>query len=156
MGASAQRPTSGTPGSGGSGFYQNALNQQKQAVADVPATQAAQAQPNTTPNRPQPSPGLSPQGQQAAPQGQDNRYLDAYNNYMQQHGGSQYPPATGSPFGQAQSPAPQQQQPAAPVGQPPTRPPGGMRPRRPMGQEQSPTSPKGITMGGGYANRPFG
>ena len=43
MGASAQRPTSSTPGSGGSGFYENALNQQKQTVANVPATQAAQS-----------------------------------------------------------------------------------------------------------------
>ena len=156
MGASAQRPTSGAPGSGGSGFYQNALNQQKQAVADVAATQAAQTQPGTTPNRPQPSSDFSPPGQQAAPQGQDNLYFNAYNNYMQRHGGSQYPPATGSPFGQAQPPVPQQQQPAAPVGQPPTRPPGGMIPRRPMEQERPPTSPKGITMGAGYSNRPFG
>jgi len=149
MGAQSKFPTSGTPGSGGSGFYQNALNQQKQAVANVPATQTAQSQPNTTPNRPGTSNIPSSQGQQAAPQGEDTRYLDAYNTYMQQHGGSQYPPATGSPFGKSQPPAPQAQAPQ-------TQSPGLMGRRRPMNEEQSPASPKGITMGAGYANRPFG
>ena len=152
MGASAQRPTSSAPGSGGSGFYQNALNQQKQAVANVPAIQAAQAQPGTPPNRPEPPATSAPQGRQASTPGEDTQYLDAYNNYMQQHGGSQYPPAMGSPFGQAQPPAPQPQQAPVPTNQPPMRPQG----RRPMGQEQPPSSPKGITMGAGYSNRPFG
>ena len=136
MGASAQRPTSGAPGAGGSGFYQNALNQQKQAVANVPAANA------------------SSQGGSTPGMGEDRRYLDAYNNYMQQHsgGGSQYPPTQGSPFGQSQPPVPQQQQPPAgpPPGQrqPPAR-------RSPMGQERPPVSSRGINMGAGYANRPF-
>jgi len=139
MGAQSKFPTSGTPGSGGSGFYQNALNQQKQAVANVPATQVAQNRPNTPPNRP-----VSPPGQQPSAPGEDTRYLDAYNTYMQQQaGGSQYPPAQASPFGQSQPPAPQPQQPAM-----------GRRPVRP--QEQPPASPRGITMRAGYANRPFG
>ena len=150
MGASAQRPTSSAPGTGGSGFYQNALNQQKQAVANVTATQAAQSQPGTAPNRPGASDIPSSQGQQSTFQPEDKRYLDAYNNYMQQHGGSQYPPATSSPFSQSQPQAPQPQQPGAP-GQPS----GPMNRRRPMGQEQPPSSPKGITMGAGYANRSF-
>jgi hypothetical protein len=68
---------------------------------------------------------------------------------MQQHGGSQYPPATGSPFGKSQPPAPQAQATQ-------TQSPGLMGRRRPMNEEQSPASPKGITMGAGYANRPFG
>jgi len=152
MGASAQRPTSGTPGSGGSGFYQNALNQQKQAVANVPATQAAQSQPGTTPNRPETPTIPSSQGQQTAPEGEDTRYLDAYNRYMQQHGGSQYPPAAGSPFDQSQPSAPKPQPQQAPP--PQTQPPGPMN-RRSMGQEQPPFPPKGITMGAGYANRPL-
>ena len=134
MGASAQRPTSSTPGAGGSSFYRNALNQQKQAVANMgPGGSAAAGKPTSAP-------------------GEDSRYLDAYNRYMQgRSGGSQYPPTQGSPFGQSQPPAPNQQ-PAAGL------PPGQNKPpmRRPMDQEQSPTSPKGITMGGGYANRPFG
>ena len=37
MGASEQRPTSNTSNSGGSGFYENILNQQNQAVADQTA-----------------------------------------------------------------------------------------------------------------------
>jgi hypothetical protein len=41
MGANAKRPLSGMPGSGGSGFYENALRQQKEAVANMPATLAA-------------------------------------------------------------------------------------------------------------------
>jgi hypothetical protein len=159
MGATSQRPTSGAPGAGGSGFYQNALNQQKQAVANVPAIQAAQSQSGTAPNRPGTSNIPSPQGQQSTFQPEDTRYLDAYNNYMQQHGGSQYPPVTGSPFGQSQPQAPQPQQVQAPQPQQPSapgQPRGPMNRRRPMGQEQPPSSPKGITMGAGYANRPFG
>ena len=134
MGASAQRPTSSTPGSGSSGFYQNALNQQKQAVANMP------------------SGGQSAAGTPPSSSGEDSRYLDAYNKYMQERsGGSQYPPTQGSPFGQSQPPAPQQQPPAGP-------PPGQQRQpmRRPMNQERPPASPNGITMGAGYANRPFG
>ena len=147
MGGQAKRPTSGVPGAGGSSFYQNALNQAKEAVANVPATQAAHAQPGTTPNRPQPAGGPTVEGSPTQPQGQDNRFLDAYNNYMQQHGGgNQYPPAQGSPFGQAPAPAPAQS---------PAPPQAGPGPRRPMDQERPPTSPKGITMGAGYSNRPF-
>ena len=144
MGATAKQPTSDAPGTGGSGFYENALNQQKQAVANVPATQEAQSRPTTTPNRPSPQEGSTPG------MGEDTRYVDAYNAYMQQHGGSQYPPAQESPFGRPQPPAPQQQPQAGP-------PPGpGQSPmRRPMPQERPPVSPKGITMGAGYANRPF-
>lgn len=118
MGGQAKFPASNTPGSGGSGFYQNALNQQKQAVANAPATQAAQTQSGA---------------------GEDSRYLDAYNTYMQQKGGST--------FGQSQPPAPQQQPPARQSQSPM---------RRPMRDERPPASPKGINMGPGYANRPFG
>jgi hypothetical protein len=60
MGASAQRPTSGAPGAGGSGFYQNALNQQKQAVSGEQSARGFQKVPDTA-----------------------SRELDAYNQYMQ-------------------------------------------------------------------------
>lgn len=139
MGASAKRPTASTPGNGGSGFYQNALNQQKQAVAGGSPTPGAQTRP-------------SAQGGQAPGMGEDRRYLDAYNTYMQRQGGSQYPPTQGSPFGQSQPPIPQQQQPQA------SPPPGQNQPpmrRRPMDEERSRASSKGITMGAGYANRPL-
>jgi hypothetical protein len=63
---------------------------------------------------------------------------------QERSGGSQYPPTQGSPFGQSQPPAPQQQASS------------GTMPRRPISQEQPPTSPRGITMGAGYSNRPFG
>ena len=145
MGASTRRPTSSAPGSGGSGFYQNALNQQKQAVANLP---------QTSPNRGVSGAveGPSVEGKPTFAPAEDMRYLDAYNRYMQERsGGSQYPAAQGSPFGQAQPPAPQQQPPVGPPpdqGRPPMR-------RRPMGQERPPVSPNGITMGAGYANRPF-
>jgi hypothetical protein len=89
MGASAQRPTSSTPGSGGSGFYQNALNQQKQAVANVPVTQAAQGAPGTPPNRPGGFGGLGDRDPR-----QDQAQA-AYNQYMQAHQKTQGP--TGGP-----------------------------------------------------------
>jgi hypothetical protein len=130
MGASAQRPTANKPGSGGSGFYQNALNQQKQAVASA----------------------SSIQGKQPSDMGEDSRYLNAYNTYMQRQGGGQYPPTQGSPFGQSQPQVSQQQQPQ--VSPSPEQNQRSMR-RRPMDEERPPASSKGITMGAGYANRPL-
>jgi hypothetical protein len=203
MGGQAKFPIPGAsdssvPGSGGSGFYENILNQQKQAVANVPATQATQA----TRGMPATRPGQGTEGSQQA----DTRYLDAYNNYMQrQAGGSQYPPATRSPFGENRpgdtlpgspstgGPMPVMEQPDSREqrsfvpGQPQGRPftdtsfqpqgrpftdtsfqpqgrPFGALPeqpqqqpqgRRPMEKEKTPSSPKGITMGNGYSNRPL-
>ena len=108
MGASAQRPTSGTPGAGGSGFYQNALNQQKQAVANVPATQ-----------------------------GGNDQTQAAYNQYMQQQKERVGMFGRGI-AGAGQAAAEQEAM------------------RRRAASQQPPSSPKGITMGAGYANRPFG
>ena len=130
MGANAKRPTSSAPGSGGSGFYQNALNQQKQAVAGSSAMSAASGRSGE-------SGGAPVEGKPTPVPAEDARYLDAYNRYMQERsGGSQYPAAQGSPFGQSK-PLIDKKQPRPPV------------------QEQAPASPNGITMGAGYANRSF-
>ena len=130
MGANAKRPTSSAPGSGGSGFYQNALNQQKQAVAGSSAMSAASGRSGE-------SGGAPVEGKPTPVPVEDARYLDAYNRYMQERsGGSQYPATQGSPFGQSQPPVDKRQ------------------PRPPV-QEQAPASPNGITMGAGYANRSF-
>ena len=137
MGANAKRPTSSAPGSGGSGFYQNALNQQKQAVAGSSAMSAASGRSGE-------SGGAPVEGKPTPVPAEDARYLDAYNRYMQERsGGSQYPATQGSPFGQSQPPAPT------------NRPPVDKRQPRPPVQEQAPASPNGITMGAGYANRSF-
>jgi len=181
MGGQAKFPIPGAsgssvPGSGGSGFYENILNQQKQAVANVPATQTAQATAGMPPNRPGERTESSSERPQEASQGEDTRYVDAYNNYMQrQAGGSQYPPATRSPFGENRPGDTQEQKTFVP-GQPQGRPftdtsfqpqgrPFGTAPeqpqqqppgrRRPMEKERTPSSPRGITMGNGYSNRPL-
>jgi len=130
VGANAKRPTSSAPGSGGSGFYQNALNQQKQAVAGSSAMSAARGRSGA-------SEGAPVEGKPTPVPAEDTRYLDAYNRYMQERsGGSQYPVTQGSPFDQSQ-------------------PPVNKRQPRPPVQEQAPASPNGITMGAGYANRSF-
>lgn len=188
MGATAKSPAgmSGNPpsGRGASDFYANALSQQKQAVANVPATQAAQAAPGMPPNRPSPSflnqPAQLPSGrpvpnQQAPGAASDDQYAQAYAAYMQKHGGvgmpGQEPQQPGSPgeaanqfagFG-APTPA-QQQQPGAfdQQGYQRRRPGGGMPPqadlqRIRMGGGTPPQAgPQGIRMGGGYASRSFG
>jgi hypothetical protein len=128
------------------------------------------------PNRPGERTESSSERPQEASQGEDTRYVDAYNNYMQrQAGGSQYPPATRSPFGENRPGDTQEQKTFVP-GQPQGRPftdtsfqpqgrPFGTAPeqpqqqppgrRRPMEKERTPSSPRGITMGNGYSNRPL-
>lgn len=160
MGASAQRPTSGAPGTGGSGFYQNALNQQKQAVANVPATQDAQNTSGMPPNRPEPSflnqPAQTSTGRpapnlQAAGSNPNDQYQQAYSQYMQRHGGvgipNERPQQPGTPNEMAQQfnnmGAPTERQRMESLDQSLKN-----QPRQP--------NPKGITMGAGYASRPFG
>jgi hypothetical protein len=149
MGATAPHP-SGKGGDTSSGFYQNAMQNAKQQVANVGQTQQAQAQPGQPPN---------------APGGTNSDSLAAYNNYMarvgpqnnqpfQRSASDSAPPpnysaifggdwntrAPGAPTTQASGNAPQ-----APGNPPPTQ--QRMRP----GQKP----PQGISMGPGYANRPF-
>tara|TARA_R110000868_G_scaffold239915_1_gene494410 strand:- start:5314 stop:5628 length:315 start_codon:yes stop_codon:yes gene_type:complete len=104
MGASAQRPTSGAPSAGGSGFYQNVLNQQKQAVANMPATPGGNGFGREN-QAGLPAPLMSLQGIRFKP---EDQAVNAYNKYMQAR------------------------------------------------QNRNGVSPKGITMGAGYSNRPFG
>jgi len=137
MGASAQRPTSGTPGAGGSGFYQNALNQQKQAVANVPATQGGNDQTQAAYNQYMQQQkerlgmfgrGIAGAGQAAAEQVADNDARQRERLGMFGRGIA----------GAGQAAAEQEAM------------------RRRAASQQPPSSPKGITMGAGYANRPFG
>jgi len=161
MGATAPHPSS-NGGATAPGFYQNAMQNAKQKVADVGQTQQAQAQPGQPPNRP----------------GNDNA-LDAYNNYMSkysQQGGN--PPQQNTSGGQSQQPpnysamfggdgSSQQQQPPMAAQPPQTtlrpQPPQGNAPQGPVNPQQDPRRrqpgqrpPQGISMGPGYANRPFG
>ena len=174
MGATAKRPTFLYNGDGiadsssdmqrgrrssDSGFYENALNQQKQAVANVPATQAAQAQPGTTPNRPEPSflnqPAQTSTGSpapnlQAAGTSPDNQYSQAYDTYMQRSGGVGIPGARPQ---QSESPGEMAQQfggRGAPTDRQRMAFPGAA-----PGNQQGRPRRKGITMGGGYASREF-
>ena len=177
MGASAKRPTFGTTGAVGSNrspdfikdyqknqiasnFYENALNQQKQAVANVPATQDAQNTSGMPPNRPEPSflnqPAQTSTGSpapnlQAAGSNPNDQYQQAYSQYMQRHGGvgipGERPQQPGAPGEMAQQfnnmGAPTKRQQMTPPGQP-------------MENQQRQQNRKGITMGAGYASRPFG
>jgi len=158
MGATSKYPTSGDGGGSAPGFYQNALENAKQQVANVGQTQQAQAQPGQPPNRP----------------GGGDSSLDAYNNYMSRYspqGGAQPQqgapsPATPQPnytamFGGDGSATPQEasRQAQRPPGGPPTgNPPQGPgnfaqdARRRQPGQKP----PQGINMGAGYSNRSFG
>jgi hypothetical protein len=106
MGATTPRPAAGgtpqPPSSGqtlqqGSDYYRHLLDNQKEQVANVPATQQAQGQPQTPPNRPGPTPpGFGGQQQGQAGQG-DNRFQGAYDAYMQRFGGTQTPPPAAQP-----------------------------------------------------------
>lgn len=131
MSGAAARPAFGAPGQTGaeSNYYNNLLNRQKEATANVPAVQQAQGQPSQPPNRPGPTPdGFG--GQQQGQMGPEmSRYQGAYNSYMQR-------------YGQGLPQPPQQTQPSAPAefDQNRQQPPGP--PRRP-----------GIRMGAGYAAR---
>lgn len=158
MGATSKAPTSGDGGGTAPGFYQNALENAKQQVANVGQTRQAQAQPGQPPNRP----------------GGGDKSLDAYNNYMATHspqGGAQ--PQQGAPspgmpqpnytamFGGDGSATPQEapRQGQRPPGGPPTEnPPQGpgnfSQGTRRLKPGQQP--PQGINMGAGYSNRSFG
>lgn len=149
MGATQKSPTSGDGGSTAPGFYQNAMQNAKQQVANVGQTQQAQSQPGQPPNRP----------------GSETSSLDAYNNYMasrtsqgnspiQRSSSDAAPPPNYSAiFGgdwNTQSAAPSS-------GQPPTKP-----PQAPGDQQQDlrrarpgQRPPQGITMGAGRASRTF-
>jgi hypothetical protein len=165
MGATAKSPAgiSGNPpsGRGASDFYANALSQQKQAVANVPSTQAAQAAPGVPPNRPEPSflnqpaqtaTGRPTPNQQAPGSGSDDQYAQAYAAYMQRSGGVGMP---GERPQQPASPGEASQQ-FAGFGAPTTaqRQQSGPPPR--LNAQQMQEKRKGITMGGGYASRSFG
>jgi len=173
MGATAKSPAgiSGNPLSakGSSDFYANALSQQKQAVANVPATQAAQAAPGMPPNRPNPSflnqPSQLPSGrpvpnQQTPGAASDDQYAQAYAMYMQKHGGVGMPgerpqqPATpgedAQQFAGLGAPTAAQQQKPGSFDQ------QGYQRRRPGGPMPPQAPPQGIRMGGGYASRSFG
>ena len=154
MGATSKYPTSGDGGGTAPGFYQNAMQNAKQQVANVSQTQQAQAQPGQPPNRP------------SGGGGGDNA-LDAYNNYMSKHspeGGSQpqqnIPSAPQPNYtamfggdGSSQSATPSQgQQP--PAVNPPQGP--GNQQQDPRRQRPGQRPPQGINMGAGYANRTFG
>jgi hypothetical protein len=149
MGATSKYPTSGDGGSNATGFYQNAMQNAKQQVANVGQTQQAQAKPGQPPNTP----------------GDASSSLDAYNNYMAKAG-----PQNNPPFRRSQSeaaPPPNYsaifggdwntQASAAPAMQPPgsaPQPPGNTPPtqqRTRPGQKP----PQGITMGAGRASRSF-
>jgi len=172
MGATAKSSAgiSGKPpsGRGSSDFYANALSQQKQAVANIPAMQAAQAAPGMPPNRPNPSflnqPAQTPTGrpvpnQQAPGAGSDGQYAQAYAAYMQRQGGvgmpGQEPQQPGNPgeaareFAGFGAPNPAQQQLSVFDQQ-------GFQRRRPGGGMPPQAGPQGIRMGGGYASRSFG
>ena len=158
MGATSKAPSSGDGGGTAPGFYQNALENAKQQVANVGQTQRAQAQPGQPPNRP----------------GGEDSSLAAYDNYMARHvpqGGAQ--PQQGAPspampqpnytamFGGDGSTEPQgvPRPGQRPPGGPPTgNPPQGLgnfsqdARRRQPGQRP----PQGINMGAGYSSRSFG
>lgn len=126
MGANAKRPLSGAPGAGGSGFYENALKQQKQAVSNRPVTTKGS----------RPTPGIRD---------------DAYFNQMRQdfiklgNGSAESERAADEGIAAArQAQANRLSLSDIPV-------PSSFR--RP--EQRPPTSPNGITMGAGYSNRPF-
>ena len=163
MGPSAARPATGAPGQttatgAESEYYKNLLNRQNQAVANVPAIQAAQDQTSQPPNRPGPTPpGFGGQQQgQAGPE--MSRYQGAYDAYMQrfgQAGQSGQQPSQGQPSAPSPAPIAGPTQTQAPMGQQPPAP-----PRRPgadfdRNRQQSPGAPRrpGIRMGAGYASR---
>ena len=158
MGATSKYPSSGDGGGTAPGFYQNALENAKQQVANVGQTQLAQAQPGQPPNRP----------------GGGDSSLAAYDNYMARHvpqGGAQSQQGAPSPampqpnytamFGGDGSTEPQgvPRPGQRPLGGPPT----GNRPQGPGNFSQDARRrqpgqrpPQGINMGAGYANRSFG
>ena len=171
MGGAARPPMSGgtgqpSPQGGGqtmqqgSDYYRHLLDNQRQNVANVPAVQSAQAQPQTPPNRPGPTlPGFGGQQQGQAGTG-DGRYQGAYDAYMQQFGGggqgiAQQPPAP--PAGQQKANADyldnyykQQYQNSPYKGTPAEI----EEQRLAAGQKPTPRPNRpGIRMGGGYANR---
>jgi len=146
MGGAAKRPAVGGPGQvnsdkgEGLGYYRNVLNNQKEAVANVPATQAVQGQSQTPPNRPSADmPGF---GNQQQGQGGDAAgFQGAYNAYINRYGGGSNT-TTPQPPGAASGNQPQ----------PGTPPPDQMRPqdnRERQGSSQRP----GIRMGSGYSSR---
>jgi hypothetical protein len=142
MGATSKFPTGGPQGSG---YYNNVLNNQKQEVAVPGQAQQAQAQPGQPPNRPGDG---------------DSVYLNAYNNYLQQHGQQNRAMAPGAgpqqsgPIAQVPQgqPFPAPGQPAPAPGQQqvaPGQPPMPLTKRPQFDQNRRP----GIRMGGGYASR---
>lgn len=149
MGATQKSPTSGDGGGTAPGFYQNAMQNAKQQVANVGQTQQAQSQPGQPPNRP----------------GSETSSLDAYNNYMARRApegnspvqrsssDSAPPPNYSAIFGgdwHTQSPSPSSGQPPAKPPQAPGDQQQDLRRARP-GQRP----PQGITMGAGRASRTF-
>jgi len=158
MGATSKAPTPGDGGGTAPGFYQNALENAKQQVANVGQTQQAQAQPGQPPNRP----------------GGGDTSLDAYNSYMSRRapqGGAQpqqNTPSSSMPqpnytamFGGDGSTEPQGA--PRPGQRPPGGPPTGNPPQGPGNFSQGTRRPKpgqqppqGINMGAGYSNRSFG
>jgi len=149
MGATAPQPSSkGTNTS--SGFYQNAMQNAKQQVANVDQTQQAQSQPGQPPN---------------APGGANSDSLAAYNNYMAKVG-----PQNNQPFQRSTSDsAPPPNYSAIFGGDWNTRAPGAPAPQSPGNATQPPGNPpptqqrirpgqkppQGITMGAGRASRSF-
>jgi hypothetical protein len=165
MGASAQRPTSGAPGAGGSGFYQNALNQQKQAVA----------------NRPGGFSGGDPRQDQG--QAAYNQYMQAQQQRMDAQAGQGANQAYKDILGRAPNSTEQSQYETVRKASGGKYNPEDLRnslrsgaesnmnayakkaaaesnmnayAKEKLNQQRPPVSPKGITLGGGYANRPFG